>query len=209
MEAMTMPISTNFFPANCIPKETVYSTGEGDEIVTCTFGTDCKLWYLIWGWTAEGQTHSARFATIPGEDLPDLRTARTEDGRIPDEVSGAFSYSVDGEPPKILVIRRGTVVERDKDSPVTDDRLASLSGPLQRLADSLPADISERAEALTSMDSPFTSCLSEAVTIGTGIGCGAGLVVGILSEGVALPKALGVGCGVGAAGGLVTGLIAC
>lgn len=200
---------TNFAPPDCAPRDVVYSTGEGDDIVTCTFGTDdCSIWHLIWGWTSEGAAHSARFETVPGEYLPDVHAVHNG-GEMPGETEGAFAVGIDGEAPRVLVIRGGTVALRDTDSPLSDARLSSLAAPMERLVNSLPEGFNDRATALTETDSPWSSCVSESIGIGTGVGCAAGLTVGVLSGGVALPKALTVGCGGGAALGLVGGLVFC
>ncbi|MDR6593785.1 hypothetical protein ACFFSW_06840 [Saccharothrix longispora] len=147
----------------------------GQPVISSTIGTDCSLWYWIFGPAGGG---TLRIESVPGQDLPDLRAG--------DAAAGQFRLQVDDDAPQLVRVEAGHFLLGDTDEPFTDARLGAFHGSLTTFLGSLPADAVTRARNLvgsTETDSgDGAGCVAESALMG-GIGGAiaggiAGLVVG-------------------------------
>jgi hypothetical protein len=189
------------FPPNCEGGGVTWTVS--DEL-SLTLGTDCSIWYYIVAWNAR----TVRVETLPGQGFPEAHERMHVEGAHDRDVEGQFALSVDGEPPVTLMISGGKFVSTATEAEFDLSSLGGFAPALARL-DERAEHLRTRVDGLLALESEWTSCVSDAVTIGTGGGCLVGLGAGLASGGTLLPKAVGVGCASGAAMGLINGLILC
>jgi hypothetical protein len=175
---------------NCIPTEVFYQMGTPGSGGSITFGTDCQVFYLAFALPDSGR--SVRLETLPGQGFPDPRG----DGE------GAFSLSIDGEPPTLLTVKGGKIFNQAGTASFADDRLVDFDAPLREFGARLTISPGERLKTLTISDDPFVDC----VNAHAAEGAASGALLGLLSGGVGDAVVHGA---LGGAAGFAPGLFAC